>query len=250
MENSVNDKRLARRPDRRHGAAVSHNAPSAGMMKVEDAVRLLARGLWEGWLAADLRDEWWMGFIQSVAARVESGAPLTTEQGRIILRGLGRAKTSMLAAGVIDAASIDTLLENPSYRLDPRVSIRVPREARLLGDNLIALRFKIDHAIIAAIKNLSAYTLLGASAKPRFDPEHRIWVVPLTRENREAVIQIMLTHNFHIDPALVAYIDRASREDTAPSAFALDAEAGAIVGYCTNEIVGLWAKHVAGGQPA
>lgn len=221
-------------------------------MFVEDALALLAR---RARLPSDplcgpgVMDAWSRKFLIDVDARVSNGQPMSTAQARVFLRLLGHVRVGLVAEGSVSDATISLMLARPRYRTEPYQSINMPREVRHLGDNLLAFRFKMAPEVIKDIKEVAAGSRLGHFfAQPRFDAEHKVWIVPVTRDTVDAIQHIITTHRFAFDEETLIYLHTViNTEEGAPVSFRIEGDQiiGDIPG---NDIVAMWATHVLRGE--
>jgi hypothetical protein len=218
-------------------------------MTVEDAIEALAHHVNRGLFSIQHEDSWAFKFVQNVSEYIRRDKPLSTEQGRIILRILGKHRAYMIEHGS-DADAIDSLLLRPRYRNDPYPSANVPREVRHLGDNLLGFRFKRNDEISQALQALVAYRPYKLD-NLWFHREHRLWVVPITRHNLEGAMSVIRDHRFGFDEGVAEYLTACENNKRRPAEFASDDSIGIIAGQVYDcEIVAWWSRTVLGGSLA
>lgn len=218
-------------------------------MTVEDAIERLAACTEKGLFTIDQPDSWAHGFVTNVAGYTGSGKPLSTEQSRIILRLVKRARAFLVIRDGVSGTEIDQLLATPCYRQTPYPSANIPREVRYLGDGLLGFRFKRNDSILRDITELRRGLDLGLTPH-WFHRTYRIWVVAVTRETLEGVMQVIAQHRFSFDDGVVQFLTEASNSLGVAPAFDADPESGFIAGRVyDNEVVAWWIKDVLGGQP-
>lgn len=215
-------------------------------MTVEDAVELLNEQIYHGLFTSFLSDPWAEGFIRNIVGYVQRNQALSTEQSRLALKLIARARSYLVEAGS-PAVEIDALLRRPSYRQTPYPSANIPREARYLGDNLVGFRFKRSDFALADLR--------AAKAKMFFDRDlwfhrgHRVWVMPVTRDTLGDVVEFIHRHRFDADAPLLAYLSEAADALGQPSSCATDPDLGVTAIWVPdNEVVAWFVSDVLGGE--
>jgi hypothetical protein len=180
---------------------------------------------------------WFTSFIQSVAERVAFAKPLSTKQRDHIVRAI-KAYYDALPPGHTDRPDLDALIRNPVCVQEPYSSQSYPREARYLGVNKVAMRFKPDPTLLSTIKMV---------LKGRFDVDHRVWVVTISEQNMEEFGNALLNFDFHFDDAVVSLLAEFEALRKQPAGFIVDDENDVILGVC-GTFLAEWAEYVAGGD--
>lgn len=231
---------------------VRHPAPivlSGFLMTVEDLVVIMG-SLRDVICASTHGDRVWVqSFLRNTAGRVERGGTLSTEQAKIVLRLAQRFETLLIESGRIAGQALAELVRAPVYRNEPYPSANVPREVRHLGQNLLGFRFKYNEVILEDIKRLAPR--LSCVPAPRFwyHREHRIWVVPTTRDTLDGVQQLITKHRFEFDDAVVAFLTEAVNAQGRPCQFALDPALNVIAGLVPDNDLVAWVVRRLGGEP-
>lgn len=195
-----------------------------------------------------LGSKWHVDFIESVAPRVHAGQPLSTRQASTILTMAADRADALAASLGISGAAIATMVENPLYRNEPYQSTRVRREARHIGDNKLALRFKLDREIIAELKSIGAN--MGCE-RPVWVGWAAVWVVAITRQTLDRVVDLIALYGFHCDDATIDYLTMAHNSRGVETAFVLDAASNTIVAnVCDNPVLSAWITNVLRIPPA
>lgn len=195
-----------------------------------------------------LGSKWHVDFIESVATRVHAGNPLSTRQASTILRMAAERAASLTAALGISDAVIAAMVENPLYRNAPYQSTRAPREARHIGDNKLALRFKMDREIIAELKSIG--TNMGRE-RPVWVGWAAVWIVAVTRQTLDRIVDLISRYGFHCDDATIDYLTMAHNSRGIESAFVLDATSNTIVAnVCDSPVLAAWITNVLRIPPA
>lgn len=196
--------------------------------------------------------QWHRSFISSVAEHIRAERALSSNQSRMILKMIEKSRAYIASYNIASAAEIDHLLAVPEHRRTPYVSAQVPREARYIGDNLLALRCKADGLLTTQIKALgnppvTSETLMRA--RPRFDWTHRIWIIPVHHFNLTAIRALLHEHRFRTNQLTADYLDKCAVSVNQPSTFAFaDADRTMmIVNVCDDYILAGWITDVAGG---
>lgn len=191
-----------------------------------------------------LDGNWYPGFIVSVTAQVRAARPLSTNQSQMVLKLISKVRSYIVKYEIASADEIDRLLAYPQHRLPPYESIRLPREARYLGDNQIGLRCKPDPILTENIKNLS-----GPAGRPRFDWSHKIWIVPVQRCNLAGLHTLLHTYRFHADTVTADYLRLCDESIDQVSIFVFaDADSTVLLANIRDhDILAGWITEIAGG---
>lgn len=194
-------------------------------------------------------DDWHSRFVSNVFGYVSQRKPLSSEQAKIVLKMVARAKTALVEKEIVEEKKIDQLLANPKYRLAPYQSSSIPREVRYVGDNMLAFRFKMNDVIVDSIKSLRKKSDNFTHDVIRFDHLARVWLVRVTRDTIDPIMQIIGKNRFQIDDATIEYLTLATNSRGQPSTFVFDPESGKIVAnICDNEIIASWVRYVLGAE--
>lgn len=225
-------------------------------MLVEDAINDLALRVHN---ASDLlgevlrRDDWTRKFILDLNRQISEQRPLSTQQSKYFLKVVERYRETMIINEIgWSESEIDRLLTFPRHRREPYQSTFVKNEVRYLGDNKLGFRFKVARRTLEAIKALRQkdHPMPWADdTAPRFDGQHKLWVVPITSGNINRVMGIILNYEFNMDPDVVAYLELCEQSKNQPSTFVLDPESGDIIAnVCDDNTLAAWTRSVAGGE--
>lgn len=224
-------------------------------MKVEDGLELLAALLKIDDFGIQFDDaiateqNWDFRFVTNVASYIRKDKPLSTEQSKIVLKMLRRFEKKLVNKGLIEADKLRNLIEFPSYRQPPYTSASVPREVRYIGDNCLAFRFKMNDVIKNDIKRLRPKGTGFIEKYNWFHSQHRVWVVPVTRDTIKPVQELISKHRFDFDDAVVEYLVRASNSADQPTGFAYDPEINLISAEVgDNELIAWWVQTVLKGE--
>ncbi len=218
-------------------------------MTVEDAVELMAEHVGSGLFVSKMRDEWAAKFVVNVAEYSRSNKPLSTEQVRIVLKVFKRVEAYFLEQGLC-ASETASLFRNPTCRQEPYPSANVPREVRFLGDNVLGFRFKKNDTIVADLKALKSIQDFSFNDL-WFHREHRLWLVPVTRDSIHEIMALISRHRFDFDDMVAEYLTVAQNSAKRPSAFVADMEMGVIAAQVyDNEVVAWFTRNVLGGDLA
>jgi predicted nucleic acid-binding protein len=224
-------------------------------MKVEDGLELLAKLLKVDDYgiqfvdAVSTEQNWDLRFVTNVVAYIRKDKPLSTEQSKIVLKMLKRFERKMVVAELVEEQKIRNLIEFPTYRHTPYTSASVPREVRYIGDNCLAFRFKMNDVIKNDIKRLRPKGTGMIEKYNWFHSQHRVWVVPVTRDTIKPVQELISKHRFGFDDEVVEYLVRASNSLDQPAGFAVDPEVGLISAEVgDNELIAWWVQNVLNGE--
>lgn len=192
-----------------------------------------------------LPDKWFSNFVTNVHSHAAQGKTLSTEQVRITVRLAHRARNVLITNDIFQEPAFDRFLGNPICRKQPYQSSSVPREARYVGDNCIALRFKMNDVIVESIKALRKKNGFFSDNVIRWDREARVWVIRVTRDTIDPLMSIIGENRFDVDDETVEYLALAMNSREKPSTFVLDPETGRIVAnVCDNEVIAAWVTNV------
>jgi hypothetical protein len=190
-------------------------------------------------------DAWHQSFISSVTQHVRAERALSSNQSRVILKLIAKARSYLVEYAIASPTEIDHLLHAPQHRQTPYESAQVPREVRYLGDNLLGVRCKADAVVASAIKALGT----GQVQRPRFDWTYKLWIVPVHRVTLSRLRALLRNHRFHLDRATTDYLDLCETSIGQPSSFMFaDATHTTMVAnICDDPVLAGWITEVAGG---
>jgi hypothetical protein len=190
-------------------------------------------------------DAWHQSFISNVTQHVRAEHALSSNQSRIVLKLIAKARSYLVEYAIASPAEIDRLLSAPLYRRAPYESAQVPREARHIGDNLIALRCKADNVVATNIKALGN----SHTDRARFDWSHKLWIVRVQQHNLSKLRAILHHHRFRLDRATTEYLDlcEASIDQSSNFVFADTSQTTMIANICNDAMLAGWITEVAGG---
>ena len=218
-------------------------------MTVEDAIEIMANKVSRGLYILERKDDWAAKFVRNVSDYTRTAKPLSTEQSRIILKLIRREKEYLVNHGV-DARELNSILLSPEYRQTPYPSANVPREVRFLGGHFLGFRFKRNDEIVAAIQATMPRDDLRLT-DIWFHRAHRLWVVPVTRENLDGLMRVIREHRFSIDDDVVEYLTLCENNRKRAPAYVADRDLGVIAGQIYDcEFTAWWTEHVLGGTVA
>jgi len=203
-------------------------------------------------------DGWSINFVVSLNDQaIGRGKALTTQQARVLMRIIREQRDNLIAKDLVDKWQIDQFLAHPAYRRPVILSTKFPREARYMGGNIIAFRFKLDEMVRAAIKAIATapdatFIIEGmggsiyGSRGPWFDGETRLWLVPVTRATLPAIMNIIHRYDFGFDKATLDYLELCENSKGTKSTAMMSADGGRIfINICDDDPLLAWAMHVA-----
>jgi hypothetical protein len=203
------------------------------MIYVED----LLRGLGILVAAGTITDSWRTNFINNVTFHVNSGYGLSTSQSRIILKTAENYVSSVASALRVKRDDVKYAIDQPSYRKAPYQSTNVPREVRYIGMNKLAFRFKRDPVVTSDLKALSVRQQY-VDEKVMWHTEYKIWMVPVTNENLDGIMDVIKRHKFNPDSAVIEYLTLCTNSRKVTSTFVLDeAEETLYINICNNPLL-------------
>lgn len=191
--------------------------------------------------------DWNTNFVQNVHAYVQNGHPLSTEQARIVLRLGVRYEADLIGAKLLEPGMVASLVAAPVYRRPPYQSANVPREVRYLGGNLLGFRFKFNDMIRDDIKKLKGRDTPFDDAPYWFYPDHKLWVVAVTRATLNGVQDIIAHHRFSFDDEVVRFLADCTNVEGLGTVVQMDDTAMAAV-VCDDEYIGWWMANVINGE--
>lgn len=198
-----------------------------------------------------LHGAWYQNFIASVAQHICNDRALSSNQSHTILKLVRRVRSQLIKLGT-DAAELDRLLAKPEHRQPPYESSRRPREARYLGNNMVALRCKVDGLLIAHIKALGMDEGLThcngiLRSRPRFEWTQKLWIVSVHRYNLQSLRTLLQEHRFHLDQILIDYLALCQASVDQSSTITRMDDDVLIANVCDDDILASWMTTIANG---
>lgn len=212
---------------------------------VEDVAENISVMMHDPELNALLGDRWFIRFFSNIGSWCRQGKPLTTEQAKIVLKAMRKAKPFFVDLGV-DPQVFHDLNARPVYRRTPTISSVMPREVRYLGDGLLGFRFKRDDTIIDAIKLLRVETPT-APHRIEWDRSTRMWTIGLSSDTVEAIEKIIMKHRFNFDDDVAGAISATYESRRGKSTFRVDANGDLVIEINDNDILASWVTNSLGG---
>lgn len=205
-----------------------------------------------------LDDDWIKSFVESVGSHIDMGKALSTRQSEMILKIIRKVKPYV-------AENLDSVIENPTYRLPLYKSTFVPKEVRYIGGNLLAFRFKYNPELfkrlqkICDVKKASWFTddiyvdmesYRNITPKSYFDQKYNIWIVPVYRYNLQPILALITEERFGKDIDVEDYLRLVQKSIDKPSIFYIDTEFDVIrANVCDNPLLACWITEIAEGIP-
>ena len=188
----------------------------------------------------EITNTWDRKFISDVAYHTREGKAISTAQGTLALKLIDRYKKHLEIKG-ISASELASFLENPEYRKTPQVSVSSPREVRYIGDSKIVFRCRYNAMVIEDIKSLKSHSYFQISGKPKFNGNHKVWVVSVDNSNVDKVMGIVRRHNFNFDDEVAEFFMEVINSKGKMSELSIDSDQ--ILVHCRNdEFLMLWAN--------
>lgn len=198
--------------------------------------------------------EWDRKFLASVATRIQRHKSLSTNQAQTILRLITQVRYPIMHLGLATDDDISEMLCHPQYRQPLYNSVRIPREVRHLGDNLLGFRFNQHDDIVNRIKALNQATpprgfpvFPDTLVRPQFNWDHHIWIVPVTHHTIDGITAILNEYGFNLDPATIAYLQSAQQSRDQPSVITLADQDILRANVCDNPLLAGWIVEIADG---
>lgn len=171
--------------------------------------------------SARISNSWDERFIIDVAAHVKEDKPLSTAQGDIVVKLIGRYRRQLELLGFA-SGDIDVLIQHPTYRTPPYQSTQIPREVRWVGNNTLVFRCKFNRAIVDDIKKLRGSNYF-AKQTPYFNQDHKLWVVGINSTNLDRAMDLIKRHKFSFDDDVAEFFMHATNaRDQRSSASVVD----------------------------
>lgn len=200
----------------------------------------------------DLLNDWDRDFLTSVASQAAAGRALSTNQGATLLKLISRLRHPLIRHGMATDDDLDQMLRCPDYRQPLYPSIVVRREVRYLGDNIVGFRFKANEMLTASIRAFGVPPTTEVCSntellpRPRFDWDHRLWLVPVLRHNVTTIIAFIHEYRFDADAAALAYLRLARNSRDQSSAFAITDDV-ILANVCDDPFLAGWITEVSSG---
>lgn len=180
------------------------------MLTLEDYVEKLDEINWDPPCdsmgnAYGINNTWDRKFISEVAYHTrDNGKPLSTGQVGVITRLLERYRVQLELMGA-DHKILESVITNQPCRQAPTQSSTVKREVRWMGGSDLAFRFKFHPEIKEALKAFKITDCFGTH-KTVFSPKHKLWIVPVSVANYEAVIEVISRYGFSFDDTVAEFL--------------------------------------------
>lgn len=178
------------------------------MLTLEECLEKLDEINWEpaidaAGLSLEISNTWDRRFISDICFHTRQNKPISTAQGDLALKIIGRYRAHLEASGISPIA-LDTLLTSttPSFRLPAHTSTLVPREVRWVGDSKLVFRCKYNPIIIEDIKKLKGVNHFSSESYPLYSRDWKLWIVDVNSGNFERVMELIRRHRFAFDSAV------------------------------------------------
>ena len=186
---------------------------------------------------------WHVNFVDSLWQKVVSkDRPLTTEQGKSVVKLLAKARPYLVSKCGIDEKAIDTLLKAPRYRQPPTLSANIPREVRGAGGSKLIFRFKWNDVIRSQLADLAT----AAVSSYEWDWINRVTVVEVTPQNVDDVQRMIVDHRFDFDINAANIL--ASAHNLKELLLTVDPIDGEFELRTSNFLIAAWTNRVLGGR--
>lgn len=194
--------------------------------------------------------DWNVRFLSSLVATTGMGKPISTAQATVLLKLISTHRTELSVR--FGSEAVERLIKQPVYRIEPYQTRQFPREVRHVGGNLLALRFKLDPRIVDFLRTRMTNAMGVSATRPRFDPDSRLWIVPVTRGNLSLVMSMIAEFDFAYDEATLEWLTLAHNAEGASSHFfsAPELPDQIVANVCDNEYVSFFVTEIMRGEPA
>lgn len=150
---------------------------------------------------AKFPEGWTQNFLLNVATFVSRGTPLSTAQADTVVK-IFRSNLDVIIECGFSRDEINTLLLVPRYRIPLYQSVKIPREVRYVGNNLIAFRFKRDDVALGDLLKIAQKTWSTMG----YFPEERIRTVFVNQDNVNDVFHFIDRHRFMANQEVIDFL--------------------------------------------
>lgn len=169
------------------------------LMYIENYITLLAN--------ASLLNEQENDMMCSFAYQIDSGRPLTTRQAyraKQILTRLSHDSAICYKRGINPLIMVKAIRED-KWKILPKESIMTEREARYIGDNLIALTLSSNTSSRLSVKSMGGNFV--------FKDGKGFYVIPVTSDNIEDLLCFIARYDITLDHSTNDFFERCIMEE-------------------------------------
>jgi len=150
--------------------------------------------------------KWDVKFFNDMYFLLLKNGNISTAQYDLCIKLIKKHSLTFINTGV-DEKKIDYFLLNPKARKEPYQTISIPREARYIGKEKIAFRFKYNPKIIEEIKNLKSKALFNENLTRYYtDDDIKLWIVKVRKSNIDKIIDILAVYKFNVDEETIVFL--------------------------------------------
>lgn len=177
-------------------------------------------------------------FLSSLYEQVQLGRELTTRQGHAacaVMREIMAEPDFKIRFPTVDESALRTAVDERRWKTPLRVAVTKRREARYLGDNIVALSYQPNPEIRNAAKPLHAVW------------KDQLYLVTVTRSRLDCLIHFLGKFGFEIDKSLEEYLALCLGSKKQIS-HVIAVEDGAVINVCDDDIFANFIMNVCGGE--
>lgn len=175
---------------------------------VEDLIEYLDQKFIDTNTCLFIKNDYDRRTIRDLSIITRNGNSISTSQSLLMLRLISKYKFFICKNSPVTIDEIDNVLNFPQHRLNLYVSSVVEREVRYIGNNALVFRCKYNPIIKENIKLLTSKkqgSIHPTTMYPFYNKKHRVWVVYVSSENIEKVMEYIKRHNFKADEEVETY---------------------------------------------
>ena len=174
-------------------------------------------------------------FLSSIYVQLHSGRTLTTRQGYAICNVMKKiAYQPNFKQFNLDKTDLLNAISEKRWKTPLRVSVTKRKEARYLGDNIVALSLNSSPDIKTDLKPL----------KPFWYDD--LYIITVTRTTIEPLIDFLGRYGLEIDQPLEDYLALCLGSKKQISHF-IAVQDGAAINICDDELLANYVLHMCGG---
>lgn len=177
-------------------------------------------------------------FLYSLYSQIEMGRTLTTRQGYAAIKMLKAISTrpNFKKDFTVNKSDLKEAIENKRWKSDLRVSVERRREARYIGDNIVALSFPAIPEMRRAMKGLKAVW-----------HESGLYLVSVSKSNFDPLIEFLGVYGFDVNTELEEYL-AVCMGSIKQVSHIIAVEDGAAINVCDDNLFADFVFHICGGE--
>lgn len=136
-------------------------------------------------------------FMTDMNEKVLINSIFTTEQAKVIAKIVGKY---IYIFNDDEQKQVQSLLKFNRYKNELKQSIMFPREVRVLNDYTLLFRFRMNHNITEAIRDIKIL-----SNHTSYIHGYQLWRVPCDFMNKETIMRLIRDHDFQCDDLVLKF---------------------------------------------